>query len=64
MVQRDFTEIDLRIMLDSTNEIKPDIVDGRWIAKTRYQNANWEVIVEPDYDEKVQVIVTAYQTGE
>jgi hypothetical protein len=64
MVQRGFTEIDLRKMLDSTYEIQPDIVEGRWTAKTRNNNAKWEVVVEPDYDEKVQVIVTAYSTGE
>jgi Domain of unknown function (DUF4258) len=64
MVQRNFTEIDLRKMLDSTYEIQQDMVGGRWVVKTQYHDANWEVIVEPDYEELVQVIITAYSTGE
>lgn len=64
MAQRGFNEIDLRAMLDNERGIRPDITKGRWIVTTLHRNADWEVIVEPDFDEKLQVIITAYPTGE
>jgi len=38
--------------------------EGRWVIETRFRQAPWKVIVEPDPDRKVLVIVTVYPTDE
>jgi len=60
MLQRDFTEIDLRIMLDRATGYHPDLVEGRWVIETSHHHRVWEVIAEPDYQERLLVIITAY----
>ncbi len=60
MQQRDFTEIDLRGMLERAKNYKPAETEGRWIIEARHRRKNWYLIVEPDYDEKLLVIITAY----
>ncbi len=60
MVDRQFTEVDLRLMLADATSIKPDIVPGRWVAEARHDSRAWEVIIEPDEVRELQVIITAY----
>ena len=60
MVQRGFTEIDLREMLDRAQRYRPDILPGRWVIETRHHQRAWEVVVEPDSEEQLLVVVTAY----
>ena len=62
MVQRDFTEVDLRGMLGSATGFRPDRYPDRWIIRTRRRHGGWEVIVEPDSEAEILVIVTAYPT--
>ena len=62
MIDRRFTEIDLRRMLERGSSYTPDIVEGRWVVKTRHNRKNWEVIVEPDAEQESLVVVTAYPT--
>ena len=62
MVQRDFTEIDLREMLDRAQGYRPDVVADRWVIETRHRHRAWEVIVEPDPEEQLLVVVTAYSS--
>lgn len=64
MIDRRFTEVDLRRMLEHASQHSPDIVEGRWVIKVRRQGRNWDVIVEPDFDQKVLVVVTAYAAEE
>lgn len=64
MVDRRFTEIDLRRMLGRAGGYTRDIVEGRWIVGTRHRGRNWEVIVEPDFDAEVLVVITAYPVWE
>ena len=64
MVDRQFTEIDLRRMLERALDYRRDIVKGRWIIETRHRRHPWEVIVEPDIDAQLLVVVTAYPIGE
>jgi hypothetical protein len=64
MEDRDFTEIDLRQMLEQAQRYGPDVVAGRWIIATRHRRRRWEVIVEPDADEQLLVVVTAYPVEE
>lgn len=60
MVERDFSEIEVRRMLSVATGFRRDVVSGRWIIETRHKRKPWEVIVEPDADAQVLVVVTAY----
>jgi hypothetical protein len=64
MIDRDFTELDLRNMLEKARGYRPDIIDGRWAIITSKRNSVWEVIVEPDREMKRLVIITAYPFSE
>jgi hypothetical protein len=60
MIDRDFSEVDLRRMLEHGAGLREDIVDGRWVVETWHQRHPWHVIVEPDFGARVLVVVTAY----
>ena len=60
MEDRRFTELDLRAMLERSRAMDPDLVEGRWVIRTRHRRKTWEVIVEPDRDAKILVVITAY----
>ncbi|MBI2900249.1 MAG: DUF4258 domain-containing protein [Planctomycetes bacterium] len=60
MHDRGFGEVDLRAMLQDASGYRPDLVEGRWVIETRHAGAPWEVILEPDMDDKRLVAVTAY----
>lgn len=60
MTDRDFDEIDLRRMLEQASGHHPDVIDGRFVIQTRHGRRAWEVIVEPDEEDQLLVIVTAY----
>ena len=61
MTDRRFTEVDLRRMLERASGYRDDVVEGRWIIETRHRIKAWEVIVEPDPERRLLVVVTAYQ---
>ncbi len=60
MEDRQFNEVDLRTMLSRASSYQQDIVEGRWVIDTRHDRHPWEVIVEPDSDSELLVVVTAY----
>ena len=60
MAERDFTELDLRRMLDIAQTVASDIVPGPWRVLTRLRRRLWEIIVEPDADAQHLVVITAY----
>jgi len=60
MTDRDFTEIDVRSMLQTATRLRRDIEPGRWVAITRLKSQRWEVILEPDPVEQRLVVITAY----
>lgn len=60
MLDRRFTEIEFRRMLEHSHRLHRDIVPGRWVAVTRHRRQVWEVIVEPDYERELLVAITAY----
>lgn len=64
MVDRVFTEVDLRRMLARASGYREDVVDGRWAIQTRHGRRAWEVIVEPDSERRLLVVVTAYPVWE
>jgi len=63
MLDRGFTDLDLRTMLDATHELRPDPEFGRWRAETTFRGRPWRVILEPDPNLQVLVVVTAFPTG-
>ena len=60
MGDRRFTEIDLRRMLPQATGYREDVVERRWVIETRHRGKAWEVIVEPDRERRLLVVVTAY----
>jgi len=64
MLDRRFTELDLRDMLHRARTYRRDIVPGRWVVVTSHRRKGWEVIVEPDIDARVLVVITAYPQEE
>ncbi len=59
--QRDFTEIELRRMMEHGTNFREDYHQGRWVIDTRFRQKAWEVIVEPLADEVKLEVITAYE---
>lgn len=60
MVDRGFTEVDLRAMLAAARAVRKGPVPDRWVVETRHKRRSWEVVVEPDEGVELVVVVTAY----
>ncbi len=60
MVDRRFTEVDLRTMLHLARGYRRDAVDYRWVIEARFEGREWEIVVEPDEERALLVVVTAY----
>jgi hypothetical protein len=60
MADRRFTEVDLRRMLEYATNFRPDVVEGRWVISSRHRRRHWDIIVEPDFDVRLLVVITAY----
>ncbi len=63
MPVREFTEFDLRRMIELATDFHPDIEEGRWRIETQFNGKPWEVIVEPTPEKKLLVVVTAYDVN-
>lgn len=61
MSDREFSEVDLRRMLERATGFRTDIVPGRFVILTRHDARPWHVIVEPDPAVELLVVVTAYR---
>ena len=61
MIDRDFSEADLRLMLEGADGFRPGSSVGRWIVETIHHGDAWEVVVEPDELDRVIVVITAYK---
>ena len=64
MVDRRFTEVELRRMMERAQRYQRDVVKGRWVIASRHRGHRWEVIVEPDFEAEILVVITAYPLGE
>lgn len=64
MEQRGVTEVDVRSMLERATSVEPNVVEGRFMIHVRHAQRPWIVIVEPDADEKLLVVVTVYEVSE
>lgn len=60
MVDRRFTEVDLRTMLQLAQEYRQDVVPQRWVIEARFEGRSWEIVVEPEPERATLVVVTAY----
>jgi len=60
MVDRGFSEVELRAMLEGASKWRRDVAPGRWVIETRHKKRPWEVIVEPDVELELLVVITAY----
>jgi hypothetical protein len=60
MADRNFSEVDIRRMLFVASDLRGDIVPGRWVIETRHGRTSWEIIVEPDVDAQLLIVITAF----
>ncbi len=63
MEDRGFTEVDLRAMLLAASGTRADPVEGRFVIETWHAGARWSVIVEPERQERLLIVVMAYKVG-
>ena len=63
MRDRQFTETDLRDMLECAMRVSPNHEPDRWVAETQWRGAAWEVVLEPLVDERTLLVITAYKVG-
>ena len=59
MTDRQFNEVDLRTMLSDANGFIPE-PDGRFVLFTRLSKREWHIVVEPDSEEHVLLVITAF----
>ncbi len=60
MIDRGFSETDLRTMLAEASSFAPDVEPNRWVISTKWRGRPWEIIVEPDASVQRLVVITAY----
>jgi hypothetical protein len=51
-------------MLHKAASHRRDVVHGRWVIATIHKREPWEVIVEPDVQARLLVVITAYPATE
>ena len=61
MIDRGFSEADLRLMIEVAQALGVGKTPGRWIVRTSHLGDAWEVVVEPDELDRVIVVITAYK---
>ena len=64
MEQRGVTEVEVRAMLERATAFEPSVVEGRFMIRVARDSRPWIVIVEPDNDASLLVVVTAYEVSE
>jgi hypothetical protein len=60
MEERGFSEVELRAMLEDATVVGPARRPGRYLVRTRRSGDPWIVVVEPDAEDQLLLIVTAY----
>ena len=64
MEQRGVAEVDVRAMLERATAFEPSVVEGRFMIHVACDRRPWIVIVGPDNDASLLVVVTAYEVSE
>ena len=57
-------EVDVRAMPERATGYEPSVVEGRFMIHVVHRQRSWIVIVEPDVDAKLWVVVTPYEVTE
>ena len=55
----DWWEWELEV-LERAESYRSSVVEERWMVSTRHRGAEWAVIVEPDSNAQLLIVVTAY----
>jgi hypothetical protein len=61
MLDRGFSEVDLRCMMEGAKGLREADESGRWIVETKHHSVSWEIVVEPDTEDRLVVAITAYR---
>jgi len=64
MLDRGFSEVDLRSMMGVATRLREHDEPGRWVVETSHASRPWEVVVEPDSEDRLVVVITAYAVAE
>lgn len=59
MTERGFNEAELRAMMEDATSVEYQD-HGTFIVQTSHESVRWEVIVIPEHDKEVTIVVTAY----
>lgn len=51
-------------MLERAFGFRPNVIVGRFMIEVRHHEQPWVVIVEPDFEAKLLVVVTVYEVSE
>ena len=62
--QRGVTEVEVRAMLEIAAGFEASVVEGRFMIHTRRGQGAWVVIVEPDAEARLLVVVTVYEVSQ
>jgi hypothetical protein len=60
MVDRNFSEVDLRLMLECATGYHENYEDARFVVETSHEGRAWGVVVELYPQDRVLIVVTAY----
>lgn len=61
MEDRDLSEVELRDMIEQAARLVRDHVPGRWLAMTRHRARPWCLVLEPDFDDRLVVVITVFE---
>lgn len=64
MEQRSVTEVEVRAMLERATRFEASVVEGRFMIQTRRGQTSCVVIVEPDAEARLLVVVTVYEVSQ
>jgi Domain of unknown function (DUF4258) len=64
MEQRGVTEVEVRAMLERATGFEASVVEGRCMIATQRGQSPWVVIVEPDAEARLLVVVTVYEVSQ
>jgi hypothetical protein len=64
MEQRGVTAVEVRAMLERATGFEPSVAEGRFMIQTRRDQRPWVVIVEPDAEARLLVVVTVYEVSQ
>ncbi len=51
-------------LMGRAESFRHDVAEGRFVIETRHRQRAWEVVVEPDPEESLLVVITAYPARE